>query len=266
VLLHWLAFGILSVLAVLLNANGLTQLMLPLNIIGMKSVVLIQEWNASSPASTPLFYVVLIATLAIVLTRGVKLRPGETLLLVFLLGWAFSQVRHQSWLAIVASILLTPHAAGVPRAPGLRMFANARDRRIWLGGALAVAAAVLLGRLWIPLEPKHSVTTPQTLLAHVPVALRREPVFNEYSFGGPLILTGVKPYIDGRADMYGDEFVLSWWDMVNGDMPKFEEAVRKYGIRWTVLTPQLPLVKKLDGSPEWRRYYSDEVGVIHVRR
>ena len=96
--------------------------------------------------------------------------------------------------------------------------------------------------------------------------MRRERVFNGYSFGGPLILEGIKPYIDGRADMYGDAFFLNWWDIAQGDMPKFEDAVRKYDIRWTLLSPSEPLVKELDASPRWRRFYSDKVGVIHVRR
>ena len=96
--------------------------------------------------------------------------------------------------------------------------------------------------------------------------MRTQAVFNGYNFGGPLILAGIKPYIDGRADMYGDAFVLEWWDIVSGDMPKFDRAVRKYDIRWTLLSPKEPLVKQLDASPQWRRYYSDKVGVIHVRR
>ena len=112
VLLGWLTFGIASVLAMLLNANGLTQLLLPLNILGMKSVYLIQEWNPSSPSISPLFYVVLLGTLAVMMLRGAKLRLGETILLLFLLGWAFSQIRHQSWLVIVATMVLAPHLSG----------------------------------------------------------------------------------------------------------------------------------------------------------
>lgn len=264
VLLGWLAFGIASVLAMLLNANGLTQLLLPLNILGMKSVYLIQEWNPSSPSISPLFYVVLLGTLAVMMLRGPKLRLGETLLLLFLLGWAFSQIRHQSWLVIVATMVLAPHLAGQRAAEPL--FSDTRVRRLWVGGALAVVALLALLRLWVPFEPKHSQTTPQQLLAHVPAGMRTQAVFNGYNFGGPLILAGIRPYIDGRADMYGDAFVLEWWDIVSGDMPKFDRAVRKYDIRWTLLSPKEPLVKQLDASPQWRRYYSDKVGVIHVRR
>jgi len=108
-------------------------------------------------------------------------------------------------------------------------------------------------------------TNPQKLIAHVPPSLRTKPVFNEYSFGGPLILAGIKPYIDGRADMYGDAFVLDWVDMADGDMAKFDGAVRKYGIQWTMLRPNQKLVKQLDASPRWRRFYADQVGIIHVR-
>lgn len=263
VLLGWLKFGIASVLAVLLNANGLTQLLLPLNIMGMESASLILEWKPSTPGLTPLFYIVLLFTLAASMRKGVKLRPGETLLLIFLLGWAFLQIRHQTWLAIVAAMILTPHLAG--RRAAQPMFPQEHVRQSWAAGAFAVITALVLVRLWVPLEPNHSQTTPQKLLAHVPADLRTKPVFNEYSFGGPLILAGIKPYIDGRADMYGDAFVLDWRDMAQGDMPKFAGAVRKYDIRWTLLRPNQPLTKQLDASPDWRRLYADKVGVIHVR-
>jgi hypothetical protein len=263
VLLGWLAFGIASVLAVLLNANGLTQLLLPLNIMGMKSASIITEWKPSSPSFSPLFYVVLLGTLAAMMLRGVKLRLGETILLLFLLGWAFSQIRHQGWLVIVATMVLAPHLAG--RRAAQTLFPDMRIRRLWAGGAFLVVALLALIRFSVPLEPKHSQTTPQKLLAQVPPGLRTKPVFNEYSFGGPLILAGIKPYIDGRADMYGDAFVLDWRDMARGDMSKFEGAVRRYDIQWTLLRPNQPLVKQLDASPRWRRIYADKVGVIHVR-
>jgi len=264
VLRGWLTFGIASFLAVLLNANGLTQLLLPLNIMGMESVSVIMEWKPSYPGSNPFFYLVLLSTIAALMLRDVKLKLGETLLVIFLLGWAFSQVRHQTWLVIVATLVLAPRFAGV-LAGDIRLFPNVRSRRTWLGGAAALSASLLLLRLWLPFEPAYSRTTPQKLIAHVPPSLRTKPVFNEYSFGGPLILAGIKPYIDGRADMYGDAFVLDWVDMADGDMAKFDGAVRKYGIQWTMLRPNQKLVKQLDASPRWRRLYADQVGIIHVR-
>jgi hypothetical protein len=103
-------------------------------------------------------------------------------------------------------------------------------------------------------------------LAAVPADLRGKPVMNGYSFGGPLILAGMRPYIDGRSEMYGDAFFLDYMQISDGDMARFSRAVDRYGIRWTMLpNDDASLIKQLDSSPEWRRLYSDKVGVIHVR-
>jgi hypothetical protein len=101
----------------------------------------------------------------------------------------------------------------------------------------------------------------------VPAGLRSQPVFNEYSFGGPLILAGIKPYIDGRSDMYGDAFVADYAAIGNGDWARFNRTVERYGIKWTILPAgDAELIRDLDRSGQWRRIYADKVGVIHVRR
>ena len=42
-------------------------------------------------------------------------------------------------------------------------------------------------------------------------------MINGYSMGGPLILPGIRPYIDGRGDMYGDELVVGYARITHGD-------------------------------------------------
>ena len=42
-------------------------------------------------------------------------------------------------------------------------------------------------------------------------------MLNGYSMGGPLILSGIRPYIDGRGDMYGDELVVGYSRIAHGD-------------------------------------------------
>jgi hypothetical protein len=198
--------------------------------------------------------------------RGVKLGIGEAALLLLLLGLAFAQIRHQSWLAIVAAMILTPHLAGTSRREAPTPFRSAPERWLWIAGAVAVAFATFATRAAIPLKPQESGTTPLRLIASIPPDLRTRPVLNEYGFGGPFILAGIRPFIDGRADMYGDRFLQNYVDISGGDMDKFAAAVARYDIRWTAFPPTKPLVKALDQSPEWRRIYSDDVGVIHVRR
>jgi hypothetical protein len=105
------------------------------------------------------------------------------------------------------------------------------------------------------------------LIAAIPADLRNRPVLNEYTFGGPLILAGIRPYIDGRGELYGDAFVINYMDIGDGDMRAFGEAVRRYDIRWTMLSrSQDKLIKSIEASGEWRRVYADKFGVIDVRQ
>ena len=100
----------------------------------------------------------------------------------------------------------------------------------------------------------------------MPPSLRTQPVFNEYTFGGPLILAGIKPYIDGRAEIYGDAFVADYANIIDGDMAAYDRAVERYGIRWAMLPrTSNALIRELETSGQWRRIYADRIGVIEVK-
>lgn len=263
--LGWLNFGLLGAIAGLLNANGIDGLLHPFVIMGMDSLHLIDEWNPSRPADSPLFYIALAcAAIAIALARA-QFRFGEAMLLVVMLALALAQIRHQSWLAIVGTLIVTSRVAAPrpERSPSTYRLSGEALR--WLGGAASAAALLVTLRLLVPLEPQEGPGYPRRMLAAIPPELRSQPVLNEYSFGGPLILDGIRPFIDGRADMYGDQFMRDYRAAVEGDVGRFELAVRRHGIRWTMLQLRNGLAKSLDKSPQWRRIYSDKVGVIHVR-
>lgn len=261
----WLLFALVALLAALLNANGIAGFLHPFTVMGLENLKFIGEWQPSTPSRTPLFYAILIGTMGALLIRGIKLAFGEVLLLLFLLILAFSQMRHQSWLAIVAVLILAPRLAPRGRGETTQMFSTAANRRMWLASAATAAIAILTLRLALPLRPQDNMANPHKLLTQIPAELKSQPVFNEYTFGGPLMLAGVRPYIDGRSDMYGDAFMSEYMKIDDGDLVLFNDAVRKYGITWTMLPPKVRLTKALDASPDWRRLYGDSVGVIHVR-
>jgi hypothetical protein len=249
----WLAFAAASLVAVCLNANGIDGMLQPFRIVNLEMLHLIQEWQPSTPRFTPYFYGVLLAVLGLMLWRGVRVPVGRLVLLLAMLAMAFMQVRHQSWFVIVAAVLVPP-LFGARAQPAAR-----------LGPLALVAVPLLLARALVPLTPPEGAANPRHLLAAIPSELKKQPVFNEYTFGGPLILAGIKPYIDGRAEIYGDDFMRDYVEIADGDPARFEQAVRRYGIRWTILPPKSELVALLDKSPGWRRIYADKVGVIHVR-
>lgn len=249
----WLTFAAVCLVAVCLNANGIAGILQPFRVANLETLHLIQEWQPSTPRFTPYFYCVLLAVLGLMLWRGVRVPVGRLALLLAMLALAFMQVRHQSWFVIVAAVLVPP-LFGTRAQPAARL------------GPLALAAVpLLLARALLPLTPPESAANPRHLIAAIPPQLKGQPVFNEYTFGGPLILAGIKPYIDGRSELYGDDFMRDYVEIADGDPARFEQGVKRYGIRWTILPPKSDLVALLDKSPGWRRIYADKVGVIHVR-
>ncbi len=250
----WALFLLASTGALMLNANGFSGLIQPFHVTALKMLPSIDEWQASTPTTTPEFYAVLLFGLCALLRRGTRVPIGQLFVLLVLLALSFSQVRHQSWFVIVAVLVFTPL---------LRTGGSMNER---VAPYLMAAAALLAARAWLPNIPNESAANPRHLLAAVPTELRSRPVLNGYSLGGPLILAGIRPYIDGRAEMYGDAFFADYVKITDGDFARFNRAVNRYDIRWTLLPyGNAALIKELDASPSWRRIYADKVGVIHVR-
>ena len=134
---------------------------------------------------------------------------------------------------------------------------------------VAIMAAFALGmtvwRFAVPAVRPDSLNIPETAMARLPQALKSARVFNEYSFGGSLTMHGIPVYIDGRADMYGEEAMRDYLALAdNADAAKWQAASQRWGFEWTILPPGKPLVRLLDSQPGWRRYYSDHWAVIHV--
>jgi len=75
-----------------------------------------------------------------------------------------------------------------------------------------------------------------------------------------MMSTGRRPFIDGRVDMYGDDLLRRFNDTAN--LPRLLDD---YRIEWTLLRPTSPHLALLDRLPGWRRLYSDDTAVIHVR-
>jgi hypothetical protein len=161
-------------------------------------------------------------------------------------------------LAIVAAMILPQ---GFARGAAVAEAVDRQSLRIALAGAALLVAV----RAVMPFHMPDNEANPWKLIAMVPPELRSQHVLNGYSMGGPLILSGIRPYIDGRGDMYGDELVVPYADIVHGNAEAFAEAVQRWDIRWAILPNESKLVPVIRHSPGWRQIARDRVGVIYVR-
>jgi len=257
---QWLVFGIACAIAVCINANGIAGALHPLRFTQLQMLPMIDEWKPSRVSVTPWFFGVLAFTVALSAWKRPRLRPVRGLLIAAFFAAAMFQARHQAMLAIVAAMLLPEaFADGVERDPG-------GDRRAAAMVALAGALLLVAVRSVMPISLPESDTNPWKLIASVPPELRSQPVLNDYSMGGPLILSGIRTYIDGRGDMYGDPHVMTYARMYSGDRREFAEAVRRWNVRWAIAAwRDKKMIAMIAMTPGWRPVAETKAGIVFVR-
>lgn len=257
----WGVFGLASLAAAMATPHGPAGLLFPFMVTGMAVTPHIVEWRAEDFSRVSTFAIALFAALFVGLGRGVKIPPVRLLLLLGLLFLGLQHIRHQMVLALVAPLLL---ARPLAEALGheARTVRPSRALLVGFGAACLLLAGV---RLTLPLPRGDGLNTPATALASVPADLKARPVLNGYGFGGYLIDQGVRPFIDGRADMYGDAFTAAYFHATDGDAPALEALARRYRVAWTIFTPGDPAVAVLDADPAWRRIHADPYAVAHER-
>jgi len=257
----WGLFGAASLLAALVTPHGLTGLIYPFQVMTMTSLPGITEWRAADFAKPTAFEAALLITLFVCLWRGVRVPILRLLLLLGLLHLALQHSRHQLVLAALAPLILAePLAVALGHAP-----ARARLNPGLLAASAAAAIGLLAVRLALPVVRVDGLNSPVAAVASLPPQLLRQPVLNEYGFGGYLIFQGARPFIDGRSDMYGDAFTGRYFAAETAGQADLDRFLDRHGVAWTIFAPSNPIVATLDGDRGWRRIHTDATAVVHQR-
>ena len=264
----WGLFGLLATAAAMITPHGVQTLIYPIRIMMMTNLQDITEWKPSDFGRVTPLELALLTGLFALLYRGVKVPILRLITLLGLLHLTLHETRHQMVLAVAGALILAEPLGRALEGDGAafrlpKLSAAART------GVLAVIVLVFAGaaaaRLAIPAHLTEGQTAPIAALAHVPAALRQQPVLNEYGMGGYLIFNQVRPFIDGRADMYGNDFVDGYIKAVKPDPARLKALLARYQVRWTILRAENPAVAAMDALPGWKRLYADKSAVVHVR-
>ena len=130
-----------------------------------------------------------------------------------------------------------------------------------LGGGLAFARS-------IPSTQAEEISREQPVaaLAWIGAHDPGDRAFNRFEWGGYLGLH--RPdhpiYIDGRADVYGDQVIAEYVRTIGLSLDP-QTTFDRYRIDFVLFPPGTPLAGWLDGSPKWQRAYSDPVAAVWVR-
>jgi hypothetical protein len=265
VIQSWGIFGLLCGAVCLINPNTTTVFLMPIGAFTSKNINLIQEFRPTDMSFTPWFEYALFLVLGMCLVPGAKVRPVMVLVVLGMLHLALQHMRHQVLFMIVAVLVLARPIGST--FTGRTEWGRERLPSPALGRLAVVGFLVLAAiRLAAPLSPQDSTVNPISAMAAIPSQLRGQPVLNSYSFGGPLILHGIRPFIDGRTDVYGEPFVLDYKKLLDGNQAMLRQLEQRWNLRWALIaTSDKELLSMLDSSREWRRIRADRFAVTFVR-
>ncbi len=225
---------------------------------------LIYEWMPPNFSQFGLFEACILALIAGALYSGVRLPLPRIVLVLGLLHMALSHVRN-----IEIFALLMPLVVVAPLSSQFALQAARFARMTFPMASVAALVAILGASTWaFAATHKFAPSAGQSPAAAVDVLKQQNPrhVLNDLPFGGYLISRGVPVFIDGRAELYGEQFEMKYYRALQlKDVNLLLEILRDYDIDAVLLTPATPAASLLDHLDGWRRVYSDEAAVLHVR-
>jgi hypothetical protein len=246
----------------LLNPDFLAGELFPFHLVGMKSLAWIGEWAPADFSRIQPLEVTLLAGLALGFSGKVTVPPVRLLVLLGLVAGALSHERNGQLLGIVGALILAE--------PVGKALSNVRTepsgvQRLLPAGAVLVALIALTARVALPLGAERTGAALTATLDRVPPSLRMQPVLNEYGLGGQLIFNGVRPFIDSRADLYGDPFLQRYHTIASADTGELDRTLSEYGIQWTIFPSGHPVVAVMDQQAGWQRLLEADGIVVHAR-
>lgn len=263
VLAEWAMFIVAAWAVALINPEFLAGVLFPIHLIGMKSLVWIGEWQPTDFSHFQPLELILLGGLALGFSGTVTLPPIRLLLLLGLIHGALTHQRNEQLLGIVGALILAePLSAslGHGRADPL----GSAWRWVPVSAAL-IAVVALAARFMVPLGPERTGAAFAAVLQAVPPSLRKQPVLNDYVLGGQLIFNGVRPFVDSRADLYGDTFLTRYRRIILPDRAELKRVLAEYDIAWTIFPSSQPIVAVMEEMPGWRRLFDTNGIVVDVR-
>lgn len=269
---------VVSVAALVINPYGLQMLAVPFQTLSIGALQnFIQEWNSPNfhERQTWPFIMLLLGTLGAVGASNKRLDWTDFVLAAGTAFMALLAGRNIAVFAVVATPILTEHldAALSERGWVIQPVQRATPRMARLNAILV--GVILLGALAKVLLVLDSKTVAKAQEDILPVKVSQyladtqppSPMFNSYNWGGYLMfaLPDEKVFVDGRTDLYGDDFLTNVYLKTARGEAGWQETLDQYGVNTVVMEANSGLARSLRDAPGWSLDYEDEMAVVFTR-
>ncbi len=260
----WSQFIGAAWIVALLNPDTYETLLFPFQLTGMHNLNWIGEWQPADFSAFNPLEAVIVMLLGMGLLGYLTVPPLRLLMMLGLIHMALQHARHAQLVGLLGALVLAEAIGRIAPRPEQEETAP----RVLVFGlpilAVLLPAVALVIRFAIPLKEEPGASVFATL-DKLPPTLRARPVLNDYPIGAYLIAHGDRPFIDSRADMYGDAFLGRFRQITDLKPGALDAALRDYDVTWTIFRPDAPVLQLLDRQPGWRRLIVDPDAVVHVR-
>jgi hypothetical protein len=273
--LRWVLFGIAALVASCCTPYGWRTLLGATNILSLGELLsVIFEWMPANFASFTAFEGALLGLIAIGFHRGLVLSAPRIFLILFLTWGALTHVRGiEAFAFLVPLVLAKPLGALSPLSEPDERSGETLPETWPARYVTALGALMIVGAAWTSTaiymgHHRFTFTMAQTPVAALDLLQQRKAqrIFNAYQFGGYLISRDVPVFVDGRAELYGETFVMDFFKATEGKKPDIlPRLLDEYKIDATLLVAEAPATQILDHIKGWKRLYADDIAVIHVR-
>lgn len=268
----------LSLLAAALNPNGFQLWLYPFETLRSPAMQqFIQEWQA--PQLRLLMFWPFAALLLLgVLSWTYGRRPSLAHLLLFLGAGAAGLIsaRNIPLFAVVAAPIIC--RALWPLLARSRLARNERSAlaqkrpaaNLVALNALLFLVCLFAGALYVA---QMIGDQQQSIAERYPVAavdfmeergLDTMRGYNDYAWGGYLIWRGIPVFVDGRADVYGDDFLFFYLQAYQLERT-WREPLEVYDVDYVLIGAEHRLAIILDEVATWQEIYADELARLFVR-
>ena len=269
---RWGLFGLAALAASCVTPYGWNSLLSATKILSLgKLLTLIGEWKPADFSKPSFFEATLLGLIGLICYRRLTLSVPRILLLLGLIWMALSHVRNIEVFAFIAPLVLAKPIAEQWATTGAAAARFGETRAFPVVTMLAVIAMVI--GAWVTTAMFVAQHQFKFLPMFSPVAAvdvlqqhKAQRVFSTAPFGGYMVSRDMKVFIDGRAELYGEKFVLDYYDALDArDVGQLLGLLDKYRIDATLLSSDSPAGNALDHLKGWKRLYKDDIAVIHVR-
>ena len=221
----------------------------------------------------PLALLILFTVAALALSPK-RPRPSEVLLFLATLFMTLKSYRHMAIFSLVAAPLLATYSQSWLESIDVsrRLFERKPEagkfglQAVLLLLPLLLFVGVLKSRVYVPLTQDRAGVPLQAVAFMKEQNILGNTFTDPNIWGGYLIwaMPSNPVFIDGRIDMYGDQFVTEHLGIVYGTIG-WREPFDRYGVKNVIAEPKSVLARELRESGEWREVYQDSMAVVFVR-